>query len=128
MCQKAFGNFFAPLVSVAPDDLTWTRGQPKYFQSSSMARRGFCGECGTPLTYQSRPDLVELAIGAFDDPSRLPPVGQGGAEAMHGFTQHLGDLPISPTNARFDGLRSFQHPDHDTKDWPPEPGLPRSGG
>ncbi|MFA5952942.1 MAG: GFA family protein, partial [Hyphomicrobium sp.] len=42
MCQKAFGGFYAPLVSVRGATLVWTRGAPKKFQSSSAAARGFC--------------------------------------------------------------------------------------
>jgi hypothetical protein len=67
MCQKAFGNFYAPLVSVDEAKLEWTRGEPKRFRSSNHVQRGFCPECGTPLTYEA-PDGVALAIGAFDAP------------------------------------------------------------
>src|SRR5688500_940779 len=62
MCQKAFGNFYAPLVSVRGTDLTWKRGEPEHFQSSNHVKRGFCAECGTPLTYEA-PDGIALAIG-----------------------------------------------------------------
>jgi len=44
MCQKAFGAFYAPLVSVDDTALTWTRGAPKHFQSSNHVSRGFCAE------------------------------------------------------------------------------------
>ncbi len=67
MCQKAFGAFYAPLVSVGNAKLTWTRGAPKTFKSSSAASRGFCADCGTPLTYEA-PDGIALAIGAFYRP------------------------------------------------------------
>ena len=66
MCQKAFGGFFGPLVTA--HDASWTRGTPKWFQSSNRARRAFCGDCGTPLAYETKYGL-ELAIGAFDEPS-----------------------------------------------------------
>ena len=70
MCQKAFGGFFGPLVTA--HNAVWTRGEPKWFQSSNAARRAFCGECGTPLAYETRFGL-ELAIGAFDDPNVAAP-------------------------------------------------------
>ncbi len=72
MCQKAFGAFYAPLVSTRGANLVWTRGEPKRFQSSNAAARGFCAECGTPLTYEA-PDGVALAIGAFDHPDEYRP-------------------------------------------------------
>ena len=37
MCQKAAGNFYLPLVSVRQAKLSWTRGEPKRFQSSNAA-------------------------------------------------------------------------------------------
>ena len=73
MCQKAFGSFYAPLVGTRGSDFKWTRGEPKRWRSSNHVLRGFCENCGTPLTYEAM-DGLAVAIGAFDDPSRLPPV------------------------------------------------------
>ena len=47
MCQKAFGSFFGPLVTAF--GVSWTRGEPGWFQSSNKVRRGFCAQRGTPL-------------------------------------------------------------------------------
>jgi hypothetical protein len=38
MCQKQFGHFYAPLITSY--DVTWTRGEPQWFRSSNLARRG----------------------------------------------------------------------------------------
>ena len=51
MCQKAFGSYFAPLGTVATKDLEVTRGAISYFRSSDVVERGFCRDCGTPLTF-----------------------------------------------------------------------------
>ena len=66
MCQKAFGAFFGPLVP-APG-LRWTRGTPKYFQSSNRVKRGFCDACGTPLTYvrDHAPKMVNIPRALFE--------------------------------------------------------------
>lgn len=125
MCQKAFGAYYAPLVSTRGADLVWTRGAPKTFRSSNFASRGFCENCGTPLTYEA-PDGVAVAAGAFDDPSRLPPVVQFGTEARIDFVEHLHELPGHRTEEDAEAapfvldVISYQHPDHDTKTWPPE--------
>ena len=74
MCQKAFGAFVGPLVTA--EEMTWTRGAPKFFRSSNLARRGFCADCGTPLCYQQDGNSIELAIGAFDSPAAVAPVVQ----------------------------------------------------
>jgi len=117
MCQKAFGAFYGPLVG-APG-LRWTRGAPKHFQSSNLARRGFCGDCGTPLTFETNDGPAELAIGAFDDPAAIPPTIQHAMEARLPWVDTLYALPIrSRQEARaaethYANVRSRQHPDHD---------------
>lgn len=124
MCQKAFGAYYAPLVSVRGAKFTWTRGELKHFQSSNMVKRGFCDGCGTPLTYEA-PDGVAVSAGAFDDPSALPPTIQYGVEGKIDFVDSLHELPNRQTEedlqsaAFLADLISYQHPDHDTDTWPP---------
>lgn len=116
MCQKAFGSFYAPLVSVRDHSLVWTRREPKRFQSSNHVRRGFCEDCGTPLTYEA-PDGVALAIGAFDDPAAIPPAIQYGVEALLPYADRLASLPSRATEQEVDptsflrDIVSYQHPD-----------------
>lgn len=118
MCQKAYGNVFAPLVSVREATLIWTKAEPKRFQSSNLVQRGFCPDCGTPLTYEA-PDGVALSIAAFDDPSDIAPVIQFGTEGRLPWVNDLHNLPERTTledieAAPFlDKLISYQHPDHD---------------
>jgi hypothetical protein len=125
MCQKAFGSFYAPLVSVRGARLAWTRGAPKYFRSSNHVLRGFCADCGTPLSFEA-PDGIGLAIGAFDDPASIRPLVQWGTEAKLPYVDEMPGLPgedtmADITNAPFlADLVSYQHPDYDTDTWPPE--------
>src|SRR5204863_8357182 len=51
MCQKASGQPFMGLTGGKKEDLKWTRGATSMFKSSNFAERGFCKDCGTPLTY-----------------------------------------------------------------------------
>ena len=124
MCQKASGNFYLPLVSVSGAKLAWTRGAPKRFRSSNHGHRGFCAECGTPLTYEA-PDGVALAIGAFDHPEEVAPTRQWGIEAKLPYVDAVPALPARRTEADaaqapfLAELVSYQHPDHDTDRWPP---------
>lgn len=127
MCQKAFGNFFAPLVSVPLAQLVWTKKEPQRFQSSNHARRGFCPDCGTPLSYEA-PDGMALAIGAFDDPEEIAPQVQWGLEGKLPYVDTLTKLPGHDTMSDPDAVEflkslvSFQHPDHETDAFPPEQG------
>ena len=118
MCQKAFGGPYGALVSANIADLTWTRGTLKRFQSSNRAHRGFCGDCGTPLTFESREDVIDLAIAAFDTPDVIPPAIQLATESALPWA--VADLPTAggeeqpKIEAHYASVVSHQHPDHDT--------------
>lgn len=84
MCQRAFGNLFGVFCKAGEGDVVWEDGEPAYFHSSRIARRGFCRECGSPLTFEYLDDGdTHLAIGALDEPGRLRPI------AHYGFESHL---------------------------------------
>jgi hypothetical protein len=127
MCQKAFGSFFGPLVT--GHTVTWSRGAPAWFQSSNQVRRGFCRDCGTPLAYDSGADTLEMAIGAFDDPTVAAPTRQVNAHGKLAFFDGLTALPVrqpgdAPQVDAFNAaVVSHQHPDHDTAEWPPKQGF-----
>lgn len=125
MCQKAFGNFFGPLVTAY--GLIWTRGRPKTFASSNKVKRGFCAECGTPLTYDWGGE-PEIAIATLDNPELAAPVLQVNTADRLSYVNKLHDLPErnladNPEAAAFlAAIVSNQHPDHDTGTWPPAAG------
>jgi hypothetical protein len=74
MCQLAFGNIFATYVNVAKNEVEWTSGAPAHFRSSKIARRGFCGNCGTPLTFEFLDsDRMDISVGSLDDPGAVRP-------------------------------------------------------
>jgi hypothetical protein len=127
MCQKAFGGPYGALVSVRIDDLVWTRGERRRFASSNKVERGFCADCGTPLTFEWSPRLIYLAIAAFDDPAPIRPVVQMALDAAVPWMAELADLPVTgpeeaaQMQAHYAAIVSHQHPDHDTEAWPPKP-------
>ena len=118
MCQKAFGAFYGPYVSVTAEQVSWT-GTRKLFASSNLVSRGFCGECGTQLTFEGS-GFFDITIGAFDDAAAIPPTVQIGLEGKLPYVDGLGALPpASPeeqarTKAYQARVVSCQHPDHDT--------------
>jgi hypothetical protein len=120
MCQKAFGGFFGPLVSAPENGVEWTRGEPKYFQSSVNIERSFCENCGTPLTYRY-PGGLELAIGAFDKRDDLAPQIQVNYASHIPWVTTIFDQPVRDSGedaVKQEQIISFQHPDHDTENWP----------
>jgi hypothetical protein len=75
MCRRAHA---APAVAWAmfgEAQLRYTRGAPKRYASSAEAQRGFCADCGTPLSFSADflPGLVDIAIGSLDRPDAIVP-------------------------------------------------------
>jgi hypothetical protein len=82
MCQRAVGNVVATLAPVRKDHLQWT-GTPKFFKSSSLATRGFCGDCGTPLSFAyDASEWICVTIGSLDDPAAVAPEVHFGVESQ----------------------------------------------
>jgi hypothetical protein len=119
MCQKASGQPFMAFARVGRNELRWTRGAPAVFRSSTLVERGFCKDCGTPLTYRFEGENISVAIGSFDDPAAVTPIIQYGVEGELPWCATLAALPRKRTDEDMKPedaarLRSFQHPDHDT--------------
>ena len=120
MCQKAMGGLFGPFVSAKASQLTWTRGERKRFASSNKVWRGFCGDCGTPLTFEWSDKVTDLTIFSFDRAAEITPSVQLEAGAAQDWVRHVGDLPERNAQTEphladyYSGIVSNQHPDHDT--------------
>lgn len=73
-CRRASG---APVVSwfVCHVDQLVMTGELTRYASSREVIRGFCGTCGTPISYThtDAPDLVELTSATLDEPDLLVP-------------------------------------------------------
>jgi hypothetical protein len=75
MCQLAFGNTRAAFFNLRKDEVRWTAEAPRHYASSKFARRGFCGHCGTPLSFEyDGSERMDLSVGSLDDPAALEPV------------------------------------------------------
>ncbi len=94
MCQRASGNVSLAMKNVKQADVRWER-EPDYYQSSAIARRGFCSGCGTSLTFEylKGSDKMDLIVGSFDDPSRFLPKAHFGAESIHRAWLNTEGLP-----------------------------------
>ena len=120
MCQKAVGGPFAALAPVGLADFAWTRGNPAKFESSTLAYRHYCANCGTPLSfgYNHKPRIA-VTIGSLDKPDSVPPTRQYGTESRLSWCiAAMIDLPAQETEVVVEGrpvtVKSFQHPDHET--------------
>jgi hypothetical protein len=77
-CQKFTGSAFATLLAVGKEKLT-INGPLKTFSSiggsGKPILRHFCPECGSSIAEEpgTRPDMVILNVGTFDDPTVAKP-------------------------------------------------------
>jgi hypothetical protein len=124
MCQKASGNYFAPFAGVPLGDFAWVKGAPGVFRSSEAAERGFCRDCGTPLSFRYvDKDRISMTLGSLDEPSRVVPAKQYGLESLLPFVGTLVALPGVRTEDHVPAgdrarLRSRQHRDVATRSDP----------
>jgi len=83
ICQRATGSVSIAFKNLLKADVAWD-GEPDWYQSSPIARRPYCAECGTSLGF-AYPDSekIDLTVAAFDDPARFRPRYHFGTESMH---------------------------------------------
>jgi hypothetical protein len=84
MCQRATGSVSIAFVNARLDGLEWDH-EPDWYDSSPIARRPYCRECGTSLgfAFKEGSDKMDLTVASFDDPSRFKPKHHFGVESMH---------------------------------------------
>ena len=99
MCQRATGNLFAALAGAAKDAIEWTgSAPPTFYASSSVAKRGFCPRCGTPLTFAyDSAARIYVTIGSLDDPAAVRPEIHYGVESQLPWLHIDDSLPREPT-------------------------------
>ena len=116
MCQKATGGVFAALAGCAKSNVAWTKGEPAIFASSNLATRGFCRDCGTPLsfTYNAPESRFYVTIGSLDEPESAAIEIQYGIEGKLSWVSFCEDVPAEVTandeasRQFFAGLKSNQ--------------------
>ena len=103
MCRRATGSAFAVLAWVPSAAVSWLGQEPRYRQSSPLAKRGFCQACGSPLTlaYDADRSTIALHVGTFDDPEQLAPQHNYGSSQRLGWVCCGIDLPHRDTEERW---------------------------
>lgn len=111
MCQRAVGNVAAAFVNARQADIIWT-GALAEWQSSAIARRGYCAACGTPLTFRyDDGDNIDLTVGSLDDPAAVRLTSHFGVESRVPGWIADDDLPVlrsanhAPLQARWDAAK-----------------------
>ena len=74
-CRRSIGAPFGVWMDLKADNVVWlTRGLKEY-SSSEKIRRGFCGNCGSSISYRSvdYPEYLTLSVASLDDPNQVVP-------------------------------------------------------
>lgn len=95
ICQKLSGTPAAIDALVKPGTMKFIRGEPKFYQSSPFAKRGFCEECGSRLfwTAPEKRDWDNIPIGSLDNPEKVLPSEHICVESQISWYKVNEDLP-----------------------------------
>jgi len=87
---------------VRASDFAFVAGQPVAYRSSPPVVRGFCGRCGTPLTYQhdDSPETIDITTATFDAPDRFAPLREIWLEHRLAWEPVSETLPHFPRSSR----------------------------
>ena len=104
-CQSCRKHNGAPVVTLAgfkADQVKFSGDERKIYESSSGVGRAFCGNCGTPLTWEGDGGdlgpIVELHISTFDNPDALVP-------SAHAFySERITWMDIADNLPRYEGF------------------------
>ena len=90
-CRKATGAAFSTWVGFPEEHVRWLTGAPSFYASSTGVTRGFCGKCGTPLTYASDkwPGETHFLIGVMENPETYTPGSDAFADEALAWAQHI---------------------------------------
>jgi hypothetical protein len=78
MCRRFHGAAYATIAAAHREHFRWLCGEDslKAYTADNDTTRRFCANCGSSLTFsspQADPELVEIALGCFDDEVPVAP-------------------------------------------------------
>lgn len=83
-CRRASAAPAVAWITVLAEDFHLTQGALRTVRGMATVpdtcdsyggTRGFCPDCGTPITYvgDDRQNVIDITTGSLDDPNRFPP-------------------------------------------------------
>jgi hypothetical protein len=103
MCRKSSGAGFMTFVGFGKGDVALSGEPPVAYRSSEIAARGFCGRCGSPITfvYDADPDEIWLSAGSLDDADAVRP------KANWHLPDKVGWVPADESLHRVDSVEDY---------------------
>ncbi len=103
-CQRWTGSSYFPFVGFPRSALRFTKGEPKIYRAPyPIKEKGFCSDCGSPLTDRylialsedgaSNPNNVWVSIGTLDKPEAVTLQFHYGVETQLPWVHFDDDLP-----------------------------------
>jgi hypothetical protein len=72
MCRRSTGHFFASTACDRADFRLVSSDSLQWYQSSELARRGFCKTCGSQLFWETKDaPYISILAGSVDKPTGL---------------------------------------------------------
>lgn len=74
-CRRQSGSVMTTFAGFDEDQVSFTGATPSRYSSGDGVTRSFCGQCGSPVAYQTAnwPGKIHLQLGLFDDLESLVP-------------------------------------------------------
>jgi hypothetical protein len=100
-CRRAAGAASVPWATFARKCFELSGAAMTEYRSSAQVLRGFCGTCGSSLTYRNegRPAEVDVILTSLDEPARLAPTMHVWVEDKLPWVHIDDDLPQHPAGA-----------------------------
>ena len=94
-CRRSCGSVIMTWAGYPAGNYAVIRGSPRRHASSTDVTRGFCGDCGTPLSFESDrwPGEVHITVGSLDRPEDMPPRSHVFTEEQIPWLHIADDLP-----------------------------------
>lgn len=75
LCRRSTGAVVVTWITVRREAFHLLKGAPRLYRSSPRAKRGFCGDCGTQLTFERLDDAgnIDVTVASLDAPECQPP-------------------------------------------------------
>jgi hypothetical protein len=107
-CRRISGAPVVLYVMFEKPDVRFTRGRRKIYESSAGVQRGFCPDCGTPLTWEGvwgGRAVTEVHVNTLDDPEAIRP------DRHAFFEERLSWFDVHDRLPRFNGSSTNAKPD-----------------
>ena len=102
-CRKISGAPFLTWAIFKPEQFKWIVGAPVSFRWSPEVIRKFCGNCGSPLSFQFdaaySDQIVGTTTGTLDRPADFPPTRHNWTSRQLPWISFADGLPSHPHNA-----------------------------